>query len=260
MTDYGAMFRLDGRTALVVGAGSGIGRVSALALAAAGASVRSSDLNESNARVTAEEITASGGIATSLRIDITDSASVTTALAQVGAPDILVLTPSINVRRRVFDLTDEDFDRVIAVNLKGTFRTVRDFGRAMAMRGRGSIIALSSIRALVVEPGQSIYAATKAGILQMLRGLASELGSQGIRVNVIAPGVVDTPLTAPIKKDTDWYQAYAGKTMLGRWAGVHEMAGPVVFLASDASSYITGSCLFVDGGWTAGDGRFTPPL
>jgi NAD(P)-dependent dehydrogenase (short-subunit alcohol dehydrogenase family) len=260
MPDYGALFRLHEKTALVVGAGSGIGHAAALALSAAGAAVTSADVDEGRARDTAKEIAASGRPAESLRLDMTDPKSVRDAVAQLGAPDILVITPSINVRKRVFDLTDEEFDLVVGVNLKGTFRVVRDFGRVMAARNRGSIIAFSSIRAFVVEPGQAIYAATKAGILQLLRGLASELGTQGVRVNVIAPGVVDTPLTAPIKQQREWYEAYASKTMLGRWAEVHEMAGPVVFLASDASSYITGSCLFVDGGWTAVDGRYTPPL
>jgi NAD(P)-dependent dehydrogenase (short-subunit alcohol dehydrogenase family) len=130
----------------------------------------------------------------------------------------------------------------------------------MAQRGRGSIIVLSSIRWLVVEPGQSIYAATKAGLVQMARALAAELGRRGVRVNAIAPGVVETPLTEPIKKHAEWYRAYAERNALGRWARAEELVGPVVFLASDASSYVTGAVLLVDGGWTAIDGRFDPPL
>jgi NAD(P)-dependent dehydrogenase (short-subunit alcohol dehydrogenase family) len=129
----------------------------------------------------------------------------------------------------------------------------------MAARGRGSIVLFSSIRSLVVEPGQGVYAATKAGIVQLARAAAAELGPAGVRVNVVAPGVVDTPLTAPIKSNPDWYGAYAARSILGRWAKPAEMAGPTVFLASDAASYVTGSVLFVDGGWTAVDGRFKPP-
>ena len=117
----------------------------------------------------------------------------------------------------------------------------------------------SSIRSLVVEPGQSIYAATKAGIVQMVKALAAELGPSGVRVNAIAPGVVETPLTEPIKAHPDWYKAYAARNVLGRWAEPEEMVGPTIFLASDAASYVTGSVLFVDGGWTAVDGRYTPP-
>ena len=129
----------------------------------------------------------------------------------------------------------------------------------LAKKG-GSIILFSSLRAVTVEPGQSIYAATKAGLIQMVRGLAVELGPAGVRVNCIAPGVVETPLTAPIKNQPEWYQAYANRNALNRWATAGEMAGPVVFLASDASSYVTGTVLFADGGWTAIDGRFTPPV
>ncbi len=130
----------------------------------------------------------------------------------------------------------------------------------MADKGAGSIVAISSIRSQVVEPGQGVYAATKAGVLQMIRTLAAELGPQNVRVNALAPGVVETPLTQQIKDIPDWYEAYADKSALGRWAQPSEMAGPIVYLASDASSFVTGSLLVADGGWLAIDGRFNPPL
>lgn len=120
-------------------------------------------------------------------------------------------------------------------------------------------MGFSSIRATTVEPGQSVYAATKAGLVQLLRTAAAELGPSGVRVNAIAPGVVETPLTAQIKANQAWYDAYAQKGALGRWATPDELAGAVVYLASDASSFVTGSVLHVDGGWTAVDGRFDPP-
>ncbi|TVT42087.1 SDR family oxidoreductase, partial [Amycolatopsis rhizosphaerae] len=123
----------------------------------------------------------------------------------------------------------------------------------------GSIIAFSSIRGTTVEPGQGPYAATKAGLVQLLRTAAAEFGPSGVRVNAIAPGVVETPLTAQIKASPEWYAAYAGKSALGRWARAEELAGAVVYLASDAASFVTGSVLAVDGGWTAVDGRYTPP-
>ena len=260
MFDYRSMFDLDGKSALVVGAGSGIGEASAQGLAAFGASVVCADMNGEAARNTAEEISAEGGKAEGLELDMTDSGSVDAALEQIGTPDVLVSTPSVNVRKPVLDITDEEFDRIIELNLKGTFRLIRNFGRGMAERGSGSIIAFSSIRGQVVEPGQGIYAATKAGTVQMLRALASEVGPRGVRVNAIAPGVVETPLTAQIKDSPDWYDSYAAKSVLGRWAQPHEMVGMVVYLASEASSYVTGGFMLVDGGWTAADGRFTPPL
>lgn len=260
MFDYSSLFLLGGRRALVVGAGSGIGKASAEALAAFGAAVTCADLDLAAAQSSAEAIRAAGGKAEALAVDIRDAASVEGAFEKQGELDVLVSTPGINVRKPLLEISDDEFDRVIAVNLKGTFRLLRRAGARMAERGRGSIIAFSSIRSLTVEPGQSVYAATKAGIVQMIRALAAELGPRGVRANAVAPGVVDTPLTAPIKRNSDWYEGYARKSILGRWATPQEIAGAVVYLASDASSYVTGTCLFVDGGWTAADGRFQPPL
>ncbi len=260
MFDYRSMFDLIGKSALVVGAGSGIGEASAHGLAAFGARVVCADVDAEAAKNTASEIASEGGAAEAIELDMTDPQSVKEVVEDVGTPDILVSTPSVNVRKPVLEITDEEFDRVIGLNLKGTFRLIRDFGRGMAERGSGSIIAFSSIRGQVVEPGQGIYAATKAGTVQMLRALAAEVGPRGVRVNAIAPGIVETPLTAQIKDSPDWYDSYAAKSILGRWAQPREMVGMVVYLASEASSYVTGAFMLVDGGWTAADGRFTPPL
>jgi NAD(P)-dependent dehydrogenase (short-subunit alcohol dehydrogenase family) len=260
MFDYRAMFDLSGKSALVVGAGSGIGEASAHGLAAFGARVVCADVNAQAAENTAREIRSEDGEAEAIELDMTDPESVRAAVEDVGPPDVLVSTPSVNVRKPVLKITDEEFDWVVDLNLKGTFRLIRDFGRGMAERGSGSIIAFSSIRGQVVEPGQGVYAATKAGTVQMLRALASEVGPRGVRVNAIAPGIVETPLTAQIKDSPDWYDSYAAKSILGRWAQPREMVGMVVFLASEASSYVTGAFMLVDGGWTAADGRFTPPL
>jgi NAD(P)-dependent dehydrogenase (short-subunit alcohol dehydrogenase family) len=260
MFDYHSMFDLSGKSALVVGAGSGIGEASAQGLAAFGARVVCADVDAGAAQNTAGEISSEGGKAEALKLDMTDPRSVDAAVEQVGTPDVLVSTPSVNVRKPVLEITDEEFDQIIDLNLKGTFRLIRNFGRGMAERGSGSIIAFSSIRGQVVEPGQGIYAATKAGTVQMLRALASEVGPRGVRVNAIAPGIVETPLTAQIKDSPDWYDSYAAKSILGRWAQPREMVGMVVYLASEASSYVTGAFMLVDGGWTAADGRFTPPL
>jgi NAD(P)-dependent dehydrogenase (short-subunit alcohol dehydrogenase family) len=257
--DYPALFRLDGRRALVVGAGSGIGKTSAEALAAFGAHVTCADVDLVAAERTAAAIASSGHEADALMVDVRDTGTVTAAFAK-GPIDVLVSTPGINVRKPVLKITDDEFDRVIDVNLKGTFRLLRAAGASMAERGKGSIIAFSSIRSLTVEPGQGVYAATKAGIVQLIRAFAAEMGTNGVRANAIAPGVVDTPLTAPIKQNPDWYNGYSRKSILGRWAKPEELAGMVVYLASDASSYVTGAVMLVDGGWTAADGRFQPPL
>jgi len=240
MFDYSKMFDLSGRRALVIGGASGIGQASALGLAAHGAHVVVADLNAALTEETVQAIKAEGGAAEALTIDMRDKASIEAAAQKLGALDALVVTPSINVRKPLLDLTDEEFDRVVDLNLKGVFRVLRAFAPAMAARGKGSIVAFSSVRAQVVEPGQGVYAATKAGTLQMIRALAAELGTSGVRLNAVAPGVVETPLTKQIIENETWYRAYADKSMLKRWASPAEMAGAVVFLCSDASSYVTG--------------------
>jgi NAD(P)-dependent dehydrogenase (short-subunit alcohol dehydrogenase family) len=254
--DYTRLFRLDGRRAVVVGAGSGIGRESALALAAHGAQVVCADRDADAAAATANQ---AGDNATAHGIDLLDPDDVARTAQQFRDTDVLVATPATNVRKRILDYTRDEFDAVVALNLRATFDLLRAFGPAMAERGGGSIIGFSSIRATTVEPGQGVYAATKAGLVQLLRTAAAELGPQGVRVNAIAPGVVETPLTAQIKDHPAWYDAYAAKSALGRWAQASELAGAVVYLASDASTFVTGSVLTVDGGWTAVDGRFEPP-
>ncbi len=257
---YASLFDLSGRSAAVVGAGSGIGAACSGALAAFGAEVACADIEPSAAEDVSRLILDGSGLASSLALDVTAPDCGERLLAAVGVPDVLVLTAAISDRRRAEDIDDDAFARIVEVNLLGSFRLMRDVGRAMAERGSGSIIAFSSIRASVVEPGQSAYAATKAGVVQLVKTLAAELGPRGVRVNAVAPGVVDTPFTARLKADPEWAAAYARKTALGRWAQPHELTGAVVFLASDASSYVTGTELFVDGGWTSVDGRFDPPL
>lgn len=252
------MFRLDGKHAVVIGCG-GIGAELVEGLAAQGARLTCLDADEQVAEQAARRATAYSP-ADSGRVDVLDPESLASAAAGLGDVDVLVLTAATNVRKPVLDYSAEEFDRVVGLNLRGTFNGVRAFAPGMATRGTGSIIALSSIRALAVEPGQGVYAATKAGMVQLLRTLAAELGPQGVRVNAVAPGVVETPLTEQIRADESWGRAYAEKSALGRWARPEELVGAVAYLASDAASFVTGSQLMVDGGWTAIDGRFTPPF
>lgn len=256
MYDYEKLFNLTGREVLVIGAG-GIGSEIAAGLAAHGAVVHVADKNADAVRDTLGRLARPGE---ALDLDITDLADVERASKEL--PDLggVVLTAATNVRKRMADYTEDEFDRVVDLNLRGSFNVVRTFGSAMAERGTGSIVAFSSLRSIVVEQGQGPYAATKAAVNQIVKTAAAEYGAAGVRVNAVAPGVVDTPLTSQIKKNDEWYQAYATKGALGRWARPEELVGAVVYLVSDASTFVTGSVLSVDGGWTAVDGRFTPPF
>jgi NAD(P)-dependent dehydrogenase (short-subunit alcohol dehydrogenase family) len=255
-----SLFDLTGRRAIVIGAGGGIGAVVARGLGAFGAEVICADIDEEKCSTTVSLIEADGGRAAPLRLDVTEQEEVRRAASSTAEIDVVILTAATNVRKRIVDMSLEDFRRVERLNLEGTFLVIREFGARMVARNGGSIVVFSSIRAQVVEPGQGAYAATKAGVVQLVRTAAAEFGPSGVRVNAIAPGVVDTALTASIKADPDWYNAYAQKSVLGRWALPDELIGATVFLASDASSYVTGSYLTVDGGWLAADGRYTPKL
>jgi NAD(P)-dependent dehydrogenase (short-subunit alcohol dehydrogenase family) len=247
------LFDLTGKVVAIIGAASGIGEAVARGARELGAVVEGFDIRNLNGRAP---------------LDIREGAQVERALIDVRDRhqrlDAVICTPSINVRKKILDYADDDVDRVLTLNLKGTFNVLRAAGRIMTADRRGSIVLFSSIRSQVVEPGQSVYAATKAGILQMARAAAAraaaaEFGPYGVRVNAVAPGVIETPLTAPIKSNEAWYNAYADKSVFKRWGQPEEMVGPTLFLVSYAASYVTGTLLVADGGWLAADGRFTPP-
>lgn len=257
------MFRLDGKIVAVVGAGGGIGEAVAMAVGAQGAHVACLDINADQAAATAGRITEAGGKAESGVMDLTDEAQIRSGFDAVvqkhGRLDGLVCTPAVNVRKPILKYTLAEFDKVVHLNLRGNFTALRAAGRIMTAQKSGSIVLFSSIRSIVTEPGQAVYSMTKAGILQLAKTAATEWATEGVRVNAVGPGVVETPLTAPIKADKDWYDAYAKKNPMQRWAQPSEMAGPTVFLLSDEASYVTGTIIYADGGWLAADGRFTPP-
>jgi NAD(P)-dependent dehydrogenase (short-subunit alcohol dehydrogenase family) len=262
--DYRSLFDIQDRVALVVGGGSGIGQAGALGLAAFGANCVVADVDSAKAASTVATIVERGGTAIADAVDVrsTDSVDrlVDGIVARHGRIDILLAMPAINIRKRLADYTDEEFDRVIDLNLKGTFRVARAVARQMTRQRSGSMILMSSMRGASVEPGQSIYGSTKAAISLLTKGLASEMAEHNVRVNALAPSIIATPINAVIRDNPAWKEAYASRTALGRWGEASEMAGPIVFLASDASSYVTGTTLYADGGWTVVDGRYKPPV
>jgi NAD(P)-dependent dehydrogenase (short-subunit alcohol dehydrogenase family) len=257
------LFSLEGKTVAVIGAGSGIGQAVAIGAAQQGAHVWCLDIHADTAAATADLIAKAGGKAEAGTIDVTDTTSVNDAIVNAASTnkrlDGVVCTPAINVRKPILKYSGEEFDRVVQVNLRGNFNVLQSAGWLMVPQGFGSIVLFSSIRSIVTEPGQSVYSMTKAGILQLVKTAATEWGTTGVRVNAVGPGVIETPLTAPIKQNKEWYDAYAMKNPMNRWAQASEMAGPTVFLLSDAASYVTGTILYADGGWLAADGRFSPP-
>ena len=232
---YRNLFDLSGRTAVVLGAASGIGKASAEVLAALGASVICADKDRAGVERTAGELGGEAHVIDAGSAD--DVARLAAAAVKHGRIDIAVTTPAMHIRKWFLDYTDDEFDRIVSLNLRGVFLFLRAFGRIMRDQKGGSLIATSSMRATTLEPGLAIYGATKAGLTQLVRGLASELGQYNVRVNAVVPSIVDTALVQPLKARPEIFDKLAAHTVFNRWSEPSEVAAAVAFLASDAASY-----------------------
>jgi len=244
--------RLDGRRALVTGAGRGIGMACAAALAQAGAHVVLVSRSAAEIATVAAEIRADGGSAEPLVLDVTGTDSVRAAIAHAAPFDVLVNNAGTNRPRPFLEVTEDDYDAIATLNQRAAFFVAQAVARRMVAGGvRGSIIHVSSQMGHVGGARRSVYCMTKHGIEGLTKAMAIDLAPHGVRVNSIGPTFIDTPLTRPFFEDAAFRDDTLRRIKLGRLGTVEDLMGAVVFLASDAAALVTGTALVVDGGWTA---------
>ncbi|WP_433828255.1 SDR family NAD(P)-dependent oxidoreductase [Actinoplanes sp. CA-015351] len=249
------LFGLSGRTAVVTGGSSGIGREIALALGRSGARVVLVARREAPMAEVVAELREHGAEAHAISADLTVREAVKTAaskiIAEYGEPDVLVNSAAVNLRPPLGELTDDVWDVTLEANLTAPFLLGQAFGPAMARRGWGRIINVVSQQAFRAYGNSGAYGAAKAGLVGLTRSQAEAWSRQGVCCNAIAPGVVHTPLTEAVFADASKVSAHASRTMIGRNGLPADFAGCAVFLASDSSQAVTGQTLFVDGGYSA---------
>jgi gluconate 5-dehydrogenase len=251
-----SLFSLAGRVALVTGASSGIGRTIALALAGAGARIVLVARRVAELDAAGKAIVDAGGQAAALPCDLADRdaiAGCAAAAAQCfGAPDIVVNSAGVNIRKPMLELTRDDWDRTMRLNLDAPFFLSQQLAPAMIERGWGRIINIASLQSVRAFAHSGAYGASKGGVAQLTRAQAEAWSCRGVNANAIAPGFFATPLTAPVASDPVKWQANAARTFVGRNGELPDLAGTAIYLASRASDYVTGQTIFVDGGFSAG--------
>jgi NAD(P)-dependent dehydrogenase (short-subunit alcohol dehydrogenase family) len=246
--------RFAGQTAIVTGAGRGMGRAVALGLAAEGANVVVAEVDEPSAKEVVEEIQKAGARAIPVKVDISSVADVRrlfeTTVAEFGGVDILVNNAGIGIPKPLVDYTEADWDRQMGVNLKGMFFATQEAARLMIPKRRGKIVNFASTAAFVSSSTpETAYDISKGGVRQLTISVAAELAPYRINVNAVAPGTIMTDLTLKVLDTEEKMARASAKIPLGRLGKPADMVGPVLFLCSDEASYVTGHVLVVDGGW-----------
>ncbi len=248
------LFDLTGKRALVTGAASGLGRAIAIGLAAYGADVAVADVNEIGAAATAAVVRDLGRRAAIIAVDVTDWDQVTRmvdeAVSALGGIDISFNVPGINVRKPALEMTPDEFRRVLDVNLTGVFLCAKAVGAVMVQQGGGRMVNIASMFGHGGTTMSAAYTASKHAVVGLTKVLALEWAGSGVRVNSLGPGFTRSALTEPWITNPDIAPARERATPLGRFADPWEMVGPAIFMVSDASTFMTGAGLIVDGGWT----------
>lgn len=249
------LFNVNNKVALVTGGSKGIGYGMATALAKAGANIVVASRADAERNSAVKDFLNLGVDAIGIKTDVTKKEQIDDMIAQVlehfGQIDILVNNAGMNVRKPVIEYTENEWDQVVDTNLKGIFLVGQAIGRQMVKQKKGSIINIGSVLSSTAWQEQAPYCSSKGGILQLTKVMALEWAESGVRVNAIGPAYIKTPMTEARLAEPEWYNKIMARTPLKRIGELEDLSGALLFLASEASSYLTGQMIYVDGGWTA---------